>query len=102
MMQDTLSTLIAFWKPHIIPQAGIRAESAYGEMKPADKAAFIEDLRNGGRRVCMVGDGINDAPALAAADVGMALKGGLDVAGEAASVILMGDRLGQVSFSART
>lgn len=83
-------------------EAGIAAESAFGEMSPQQKASFIEALKRKGRKVSMVGDGINDAVALAAADVGMAMRGGLDVAGEAASVILMGDRLGQVSCRSLT
>ena len=78
-------------------QAGIAESSAVGDMTPKGKAEFVYDLRREGRKVSMVGDGINDAPALAASDAGMAFKSGLDVAGEAASVILMSDRLGQVS-----
>jgi copper-(or silver)-translocating P-type ATPase len=74
--------------------AQLHLDKVYAQVLPQDKLSIIEEMKQGGRRVAMVGDGINDAPALAAADVGMAMSNGTDVAMQAAGITLMrGDPL---------
>ena len=63
------------------------------EMMPADKAEAVQALQRQGRRVAMIGDGINDSPALSFADVGIAMRHGADITHEAADIVLMEDSL---------
>jgi P-type Cu2+ transporter len=74
--------------------AGLGIEERCGGMTPADKAAWIAARQASGLRVMMIGDGLNDAPALAAADVGCALAGGTDIALETSTLVLTRPDLG--------
>ena len=75
----------------IADSAGI--ERVISDVLPTDKANIIDSLQKEGRHVLMVGDGINDAPALAMADIGMAIGAGTDIAIEAADIVLMNNSL---------
>lgn len=83
----------------IAKTAGI--DNVIAGVLPEGKAGEIEKLKAQGKKVCMVGDGINDAPALASADIGAAIGNGTDVAIESADVVLMGSELGALVTALR-
>ncbi|MHA6259919.1 heavy metal translocating P-type ATPase [Sporosarcina sp. CAU 1771] len=80
--------------------AQLGLDEVYAELLPEDKVAMIQKLKDAGHRVAMAGDGINDAPAIATADIGLAMgEGGTDVSMETADIVLMADRLDQFSHA---
>ncbi len=84
---------------HIAREVGIT--DVFADVRPEEKAAIVSELRAKGKRVAMVGDGVNDAPALVSADVGIAMATGTDVAIEAAGITILKGDLSRVVRSVR-
>ncbi|PIA52175.1 hypothetical protein AQUCO_01000215v1 [Aquilegia coerulea] len=81
---------------YVASVVGIPKEKVLSGVKPDQKKNFISELRKNQKIVAMVGDGINDAAALAVSDIGIAMGGSVGAASEVSSIVLMGDRLSQV------
>lgn len=78
-------------------QLGLSADQIFAEVLPKDKASYVQNLQSQGKICAMVGDGINDAPALASAEIGIAMASGTDIAMEAADITLMQNNLTAVA-----
>lgn len=78
----------------IAEKAGIE-KVVYG-MKSEEKAAFLKKLKNNGRKILMIGDGVNDAPAMAISDVGISIENGTQIAKDTADIIILNDEIGKV------
>ena len=76
----------------------VGVDEYYSEVLPEDKASFVEKEKAAGRKVIMIGDGINDSPALSAADVGIAISDGAQIAREIADITVSADDLGQIIY----
>ena len=116
-LRDDAPVVIAGFKDQFIPSymlsgdreesvgriaEAVKIEHAYAQQNPAQKFAFLEKLKASGQNVLMVGDGLNDAPVLAAADVSIAPGTAIDMAQNAADIIFMGDRLSPVALAHKT